>query len=443
VMNSRPTKKKPDNLRGPFKELRVGVQTFLRSKVFTVLLSFCAALFFWSVLVASDGSLTREKTFANVSVNVNGEASLRSRGFIVMEDLEELIPGVKMTVEVTQANYNRVSGTSYNPYIDLTKINSVGETELKVNFSSTLYGPVVACVPSSVKVNVERYITRRIPVVLEIKGEPKGYYLDAAKADPSILSVSGPASLISKVARAAVTLDASLLSGERMNDRTALSIVLQDASGKTVDSDLIEVTNESILTDSVVVATELMQMVEVPLDAQALIVGEPAEGYEVSQVIPAKESVAVAADDEVLEALNVLAIDQPLDISGAAEDVSGYVRLRKPLGVKNSIPYDMAVTVKIQEKTTQRTLSGIAVSIDGLDDGLQAKASRGRQTVQLTGGYSFIHALEESDVRLFVDVNGLGPGKYELPVQIGIDNAEPFTCALSAPQITVTIEEQP
>ena len=442
MMNSRPTKK-PKNPRGPFKELRLSVERFLQSKVFTILISICAALFFWSVLVASDGSLTREKVFANVAVGVNGENTLRSRGYIVMEDLSELIPGVKMTVEVTQANYNRVSGTSYNPYIDLTKVSAVGENELKVNFSSTLYGPVVSCEPASVTVNVERYITRRVPVVLEVKGELPGFYLDSVRSDPSVLSVSGPASLVSRVSRAVAVIDAASLSGERMSDRTSVDVALQELAGGTIESDLIEITNESILTNSVIVDTELVPMIEVPLDVDMLVTGEPAEGYELAEIVPAQQSIAVAAKEGVLDALTLMTTDQPLDITGAVKDVSGYVRLRKPSGIENSTPYDVAVTAKIREKTIERTISNIAVEIEGLGDGLLASTSRRRQTVQLTGGYSFIANLRESDVHLYVDAGDLAAGEYQLPVQISIDNAKAFTCALSSPQITVKIEEQP
>ena len=78
-----------------------------------------------------------------------------------------------------------------------------GENVLEINFSSQLYGPVVACEPSSITVNVERYMTRRVPVVLEMTGEaPQGVYLDAYKTDPTMLSVSGPQSLVSSVSRA-------------------------------------------------------------------------------------------------------------------------------------------------------------------------------------------------------------------------------------------------
>lgn len=439
MMNSRQTKK-PDAPRGPFKGLRQGISRILSSRWFLIALSLLIAMVFWSILVASDGTLTRAKTFQNVAVSVTGESTLRSRGYIVMDDLETLISGVKMTVEVTQSNYSRVSGTSYNPHLDLTDVTGEGENEIPISFSSTLYGPVISCEPSSVTVNVERYITRRVPVVLEKTGEIQGYFLDSAKTDPTMVSVSGPQSLVSRVARAVAKLDASQLSGERMSDRASVQIVLQDSAGEAIESELIEITNESVLTDTVVVETELVPMKDVPLQVDSLVKGEPAEGYELTGVEAAVQSLSVAAQQDVLDAMTVLTTEQPLSIEGATADVSGYVRLSRPTGIENTVPYDVAVTAYIQEKTVERTLSQVKVEIDGLDDTLSASLSRARQTVQLTGGYHFINGLTQEDVRLFVDVNGLGEGTHEVPVQISIDNAPEFTCALSSPEITVTIK---
>ena len=439
MMNSRPTKK-PDAPRGPFRELRRAISRILGSRAFLMALSLLTAVVFWSILVASDGTLTREKTFQNVAVSVTGESTLKSRGYIVMDDLDSLISGVKLTVEVTQSNYSRVSGTSYNPHIDLTQVTGEGENVLNVAFSSQLYGPVVSCEPSSVRVNVERYITRRVPVVLETSGGLPGYYLDSAKTDPTMLSVSGPQSLVSQVARAVASIDVSLLSGERRSDRNSVQIRLQDAAGNTVESDLIEITNQTVLTDTVVVETELVPMREVPLEVESLVTGEPAEGYELLEVTVSQESLLIAAADEVLDAITVLTTDQPLSIEGATEDVTGSVRLRRPSGIENTVPYDVTVTARIQEKTVQRTLRQVQVEVDGLDDSLRASLSREKQTVQLTGPYTFIEGLSAGDVRLFVDVNGLGEGTHVVPVQISIDNAPEFSCALSSPEITVTIQ---
>ena len=211
MMNSRPTRK-PEG-RGPFLKLRRMIAGVAASKPFLITVSALAAIVCWSALVASDGTLTRQKVFANVAVSVTGDAALKSRGYIVMDDILEEVPAVKMTVEVTQSNYNRVSGTSYNPHFDLTQITGEGENELSVTYSSQLYGPVVSCEPSAITVHVERYITRRVPVVIEMTGAmPEGMYLDSYRTDPTTLSVSGPQSLVASVARVVARLDQSDLS---------------------------------------------------------------------------------------------------------------------------------------------------------------------------------------------------------------------------------------
>ena len=441
MMNSRPTRR-PEN-RGPFLKLRKMVARIINSKPFFIVVSLLAAVICWSALVASDGTLTRQKVFANVAVSVTGDATLKSRGYIVMDDISELVPAVKMTVEVTQANYNRVSGTSYNPHFDLAQVTGEGENELTIAYSSQLYGPVVSCDPSTITVNVERYITRRVPVVLEMTGVmPEGLYLDSYKTDPTTLSVSGPQSLVSSVARVVARLDQSTLSEKRMNDKTALDIELQDSSGNAIVSDKLEVTNQSVITNAVTVETELVPMKHVPLNAEAFVTGEPAEGYELTGVELAEEEVPVAARQEVLDALTELTTDSPLDITGATADVSGYVRLRRQTGVENTLPTEIGVMAHIGEKQIERTIRQIPIQIEGLTDDKTATAGQGRTTAQLTGGYGFISALSTEDIRLFVDVSGLEAGTYSLPVQVHIDNASEFTCALASPQISVVIRNK-
>ena len=443
MMNSRPTKK-PDSPRGPFRGLRGTLARLLASKRFLILLSFLAAIFTWSALVASDGTLTREKVFPYVAAGVTGESALKSRGFIVMDDIREMVPGVRLSVEVTQQSYSRVSGTSYNPHFDLSKITDAGENTIPVSFSSTLYGPVLSCEPDSVTVNVERYMTRRIPVVLELVGfAPEDVYLDSYRIDPNMLSVSGPQSQVSKVARAVAKLELSGLSAERASDRTALDIELQDSSGNAIVSDKLEITNQTVITDSVIVETDVVPAAMVPIDLESMVTGKPASGYELVSVYAEQDALRVAAKLEVLGAIEFLTTDQPMSIEGADSNVSGYVRLRRMSGVENTLPTEIAITAEIAEKTTERTMRLLDVDVSGLEDGLKAALSDKQITVQLTGAYSFIEGLERDNVRLFVDLTGLEPGSHVLPVQIHIDNATSFTCALSKAEVTVTIEEKP
>ena len=442
MMNSRPTRK-PEQ-RGPFKNLRRGMTRVLASNAFLAVVSFLAALLTWGILVASDGTLTRENTIDGVSVGVSGEATLRSRGYIVMDDIKELVPGVKMTVEVTQNNFGRVTGTSYNPHIDLADVTGVGANELKIEFGSSVYGGrVTSCEPQTVTVNVERYVTRRVPVLLLTTGQaPDGLYMDSAKSDPSSLSVSGPQSIISTIARVVATVDLSQMSAERMSDRIVVPIELQTTSGEVVASDKVQITNQSVITDSVIVEIELLPMKDVPLALDGFVTGEVARGYELYGVEAAQEALPVAAKQEVLDALDFFTTDNPLDITGATESVSGTIRLKRPSGMENSVPYDVNITAKIREREIERTLYAVDVDVVGAEDALSTSLSRRQLTVQLMGGYHFISALDPSDIRLFVDVSSLEAGEHTLPVQIHIDNAPEFTCALSAPEITVTLTEK-
>lgn len=441
MMNGKP-KRKPE-FRGPFKRLRKSADRILSSNGFLLLVSFLVALLSWSILVASDGTLTREKTMTNVSVSVSGESALRARGYIVMDDMKEMLSNVRMNVEVTQSNYSRVTASSFNPHIDLSDVTGVGENELEISFGSTVYGRVLSCEPKSITVNVERYVTRRVPVLLMTTGElESGLYVSSAKTDPSSLAVSGPQSLVSSIARVVAWMDLSQLSAERMSDRIAVPIELQTTSGEIVTSDKVQATNQSVITDTVTVDIELLSTKEVSLALDTIVTGEPAEGYELYDVEATQSSFAIAAPTEVLDALEYLTTDSPLDIDGAQQDVLGTIRLKRPTGVESGLPYDVSVTAKIREKEIERTFQMVDVEIVGVEDTMSASLNYKQLTAQLTGGYGFISALKKADIRLFVDVTGLAAGTHTLPVQIDIDNAPEFTCALSAPEIAVTLKEK-
>lgn len=441
MMNGRP-KKKPE-FRGPFKRLRKSADRIMSSNGFLLLVSFLAALLTWSILVASDGTLTREKSMTNVPVSISGESALRARGYIVMDDMKEMLSGVKINVEVTQSNYSRVTASSFNPHIDLSDVTGAGENELEISFGSTIYGRVLSCDPKSITVNVERYVTRRVPVLLMTSGElAPGLYLSSAKTDPSSLAVSGPQSLVSSIARVVARMDLSQLSAERMSDRIAVPIELQTISGEVVASDKVQATNQSVIIDTVAVEIELLPVKEVPLALDTFVTGKPAEGYELYDVEAAQSSLTLAAQMDVLDALEFLTTDNPLDITDADQDVLGTVRLKRPTGVESGLPYDVTVTAKIREKEIDRTFNSVDVEIVGVDETMSASLNRKQLTVQLTGGYGFISALTKADIRLFVDAAGLEAGTHTLPVQIDIDNAPEFTCALSAPELTVTLKEK-
>lgn len=438
MMDNRRTRK-PER-RGVLARISRIWRELLTNRAFLRVFSVLSAVAVWFFMVASDGTLTRYKTFTDASVGVSGESALLTRGYIVTDDLTSILPKVDMTVEVTQSNYDRVTASSYNPHIELTQITGEGEFELPIVPTSQVYGQVVSCTPSTVTVHAERYVTRRVPVMVMPDGMlAEGLYLASAEADPATLVVSGPQSDVSRVMRVAVKLDRSTLSAERMSDRMSMNFTLQDATGETVLSDKLSVTNQSVVTQSVMVDVEMVPMKRVPVDATGLVTGEPAEGYELIDVWAVEDALDVAAESEVLDTISVIDIDSPLDITGANSTKNGYVRLRQLSSVTNRLPTQMGVTAVIEEREIQRSFRNVPIWTEGLTDDLSASLSQSKTTVQLTGGYAFIQGLTQEDIQLYVDAAGLSTGKHTLAVQIRIDNAEPFTCALGAPEVTLQL----
>ena len=438
MMDSKRTKKPERG--GPVAVLRrVGGQ-LLSSKAFLRVFSVVAALVVWLFMMASDGTLTRRKTFTNAAVSVSGESALLTRGYIVTDNLNAILPTVNMTVEVTQNNYDRANAASYNPHIELTHITGEGEFELPIIPTSQVYGQMISCEPSTVTVHAERYVTRRVPVVVTPYGSlPKGLYLVSVEADPATLVVSGPQSTVADVTRVSVGLDLSTLTADRLTDRLSMDFSLQNAAGETVTSDKMSVTNQSVVTHSVMVDVSMVPMKRVPIDTAALVTGEPAEGYELVEAWAAEDTLDVAADQEILDAVTVIGIDSPLDITGADATMNGYVRLRQLTSVANRLPSQLGVTAVIKERETERTFRNVPILVEGLTDDFTATLSLSRTTAQITGGYAFIQSLTAESLQLYVDVAGLSEGKYTLAVQVRVDNAEPFSCALSAPEITVQL----
>lgn len=414
-----------------------------RSNTFLIVLSVLCAILLWSVLVASDGTLTRERVFTNVDVNMTGLETLKSNGYIVVDDPEAVLPNVRLTVEVTQDNYSRVTQANFAPRVDVSKIRATGEQTVDITFSSTVYGKVLECEPSSVTLNVERYVSsNRIPVVLQTTGTiAEGLWAEPPQLDPTYIAVSGPRSVINSIKRVVAKFDQGLLNGDMVDQRNAIPFVLQDAQGNEIDTSLLRTTYQSILIDTVTVDSQVYPQKAVPIDKAGAYIGEPAEGYEVTGVTITPESVLVAAEKEVLEQISAAVLDAPIDITDAAATQSVTVRIKKLSDAQNMNIGEALVQVEIAEKQWERTIKNVPVSVVGIQETQEAALSSGRVHVTLTGPYHFVESLAAEDVTVLADLSGLEAGEHLVGLSCSVANAPEMTYALSIDQITAQLSE--
>ena len=58
------------------------------------------SLVLWAGLISQDNSLTREKTWQNVNVSINGADTLKRNGYIVVSNLNEKLASVSVTAAI-------------------------------------------------------------------------------------------------------------------------------------------------------------------------------------------------------------------------------------------------------------------------------------------------------------------------------------------------------
>lgn len=320
------------------------------------LLSLFLAVCLWSGLITQDDSLTREKVFTDVVINVTNSDTLRRNGFIIVSGLEDL-PTARVHVDVPQKNYNTVTAGNYNLRVDLSRIREPGEQTLQVQSSSSSnYGTVTSISVESITVQVDEYITRsRIPVRLNTSGTlPAGFYAGEAQVDPAYVVVSGPKSLVENVVRCVADYDLSTLSPQSGTERTAVPFRLVDSSGNDIDSSLIDVTSQSVSLDSIIVSQTLYTEKTLVINTSDITVGAPANGYAIRRISAEPASLKVAGKDTVINSLNELHLveftDQQIDVTDLNTTITRNISLNKTGDVSHFSADTVMITVEIAPK---------------------------------------------------------------------------------------------
>lgn len=420
------------------------VRSILLENWGTKLLAIFIAVALWAGLITQDPALTREKVFNDVVVSVNGADTLRRNGFIVLEDVNAALEGVAVRVSVPQAQYTAAQANNYSVRVDLSRIRAAGRQELRIlSTNSSAYGTVMEIDPPSVTLTVDEYVTRyRIPVTVVIEGEaPEGFHAMAPAMDPSVVAVSGPRSLVERIASAKVVVDQAALPQQEGEVRKAMSFVLVDESGKSIQNDQIQVTSESVLLDSIIVSQNVYTSRMVELSEMGLVTGKPADGYEIKGVYITPASVMIAGREAAIRDMNILYADNTVNVNGLTDSVSKQLRVRQPSTIQYASTDSFTVAVEIGPVITTHAYD-VRVDLQGLSPALREAGGIRVATVRITGAQPWLSSLNINDISLTCDLGSIAePGTYTMPLACTVNNSEgqTYTCEIAPTSVVVTV----
>jgi YbbR domain-containing protein len=298
-------------------------------------------------------------------------------------------------------------------------------------------GPVrvVSVSPETVTVELEPLAMQTFPVNLEISGEPTlGFAVDQSglTIEPEAVSVSGPQSLVAEVAdvRGVINVDGAR---ETLTGETALQAVDADGnvlSGLTIQPQVVSYTQTLVQEGGY---REVAVVVET--------IGLQANGFRVTNITVSPPIITLFSSDPtlVLE-LPGFVSTLPLDINGADDDIETRLALDLPEGViVVGEEQNVFVVIGIAPIESSIVLE-LPVEIIGLGNNLQAVISPEEVSVILSGPLAVLENLQPGDVRLLVDLSGLGVGTHLVEPQAEIlpDGVEVLSVTPSSIEVVIT-----
>lgn len=341
--------KKQINWKKTLNLLKRGLKHLVLHNGLLKIIAVVISVFLWAGLISQDETLTRDKYFQNINVSITGTETMKSRGFIVVSDLDEILSNVNIIADVPQKQYQNADASAYNVRLDLSKINSTGEQEIKLLSSpSTVYGKVSAINPSTVKVQVEEYGTRSIvPVATPMDGDPpEGWSKPQTSVNPTVVSVSGPASLVTDITKAEARINLDDLEWKEGTVTDSFKLKLLTRSGEEVQSPLLSITSSSLVIDSVLIDMTILPCKQFYTKDLIRISGTPAPGYKVSEISTSPEIITVTAKQEVLDQMEELSLERTtVNVDNMKEDIPLQLTVFKPS--QDAILSNETVTVNI------------------------------------------------------------------------------------------------
>jgi hypothetical protein len=160
------------------------------------------------------------------------------------------------------------------------------------------------------------------------------------------------------------------------------------------------------------------RVMERVIPVKEAIHGSPADGYIIEKVNIDPKTVTVKGIRNDLLKLRYV-YTEPIDVSGFQESRVLDVRLVSPGLGADALSTDMVrVALQVGDSKINKRFGNIPVEIVGADQGATVKPEH--VSIMVQGVPGVLNFLKRSDFRAFVEVRGLGPGRYEQDIRVKI-----------------------
>jgi len=399
------------------------IATSVRTNVGLASLSIVMGFALW-IFVTDTENPTRSGVLpielAVESVNVPGDLALSGSPV-----------NVRVRVEVADDVWNTLSLADFKATLDLDGLQA-GTYDLPVRVEP-LTGRgglrVTEVIPDTVPVELKSLFSKSVSALVSLEGAPPpGYEASIPELDAETVLVTGTQDRVTLVTQAVASLD---LSGRTESLTQAVRLEPRDSRGFLVEGVSLEpsVMNVSVQIEQTQFSRALV--------ISPTVVGTPAAGYDIVSLFADPPVITVFGPQSFVGETATIRT-QPIDITGATEDVILTVSLDLPRDVSVSGGTSVTVTVQIEPAQGRQTL-GVTAVIVGLDPDLSVSGPLPLVEVVLLGELPDLREIRPNDIAATINLTGLKEGTHTVSVSISVP-PEASVASVSPDEVEITLE---
>jgi YbbR domain-containing protein len=407
-----------------------------RSSWFIKIIAFLIALMLYNV-VSSDGHSTNGD--GSLLMNSGSSKQTMTEDLVIKYDSDKyVVTGqIPSTVDLLlQGSIEQITKakfmTTREVYIDLTG-KRPGTYKAKVltdGFPSNLK---IYPDPSYVTVTLQKKVKKTLPVSIDFihkEDLEDGYKVGDAKVSPSMVTAVGAEDIVNRIAFVKGVVD---LTGAKDTVKTRVALNAYDKDGNQLNVTI----NPAVASVEVPIISPSK---DVPIYLKPM--GDLPDGKAIASITIEPQMVTVFGKSDVIAGIDKIAgIELPLGNINSSQTVQ--LNVPVPEGAEKVEPDKISVKIDLNDNS-KRTLKDVPIAVNMPAD--QNKkvtfVDPPNRTIDVTlvGAKSVIDKIEQSDIKLSIDVGNAQTGDSDLPIQVsGPDNV---TIQLERDTVTVHIEEQ-
>ncbi len=405
-----------------------------KNKILPMLLSVAIAFCLWAYVITFVSS-EREGTFYDIPVSYQGEALLEERNLMIVSEEK---PAVTLTLYGNRRELNKLDSSNITVIADLSKIGEAGIHNLRYN----VYYPgdipdnaftVQSQYPSMVTVEIERRITKEIPVNVTYQGTVhKDYIADKEniELDHPYVTITGPASSVDPITQAIVEID---LQDKNESFIETKRFTLCDAQGNPVDAKMVQANIAEVS-----VTLYIKRVKEINLVVEVVAGGGATEQTSKITIDPAV--IKIAGNETALAEIDEILLGT-ISLGELLKDTELEFSIHVPSGFEN-LSGKTTAKVKVEFPdlmTTSLTVTEFAAL--NVPEGLEVEFITQELAVNVRGEKDLVKNMTAEDISVTVDFANITAGNYTLKANIIMGDGFGEVGAMKTYTISAAVKE--